>query len=191
MKRRLLNLVAGVSLVLCAALVVVWVRSYRTSQFVCRYGADDRDLQLIIATGRVNLEWSTPAAPSIVSHGVAGLRAYSFPAFDYRTHVDRAPMLGRTDIRRRFDGGGFSWFTNATDARQWWWVTVPCWALVLAASPPAIAWALGATRRWRRRLRHRRGDCPQCGYDLRATPGRCPECGAVAPRVMGEWDGAR
>ena len=27
--------------------------------------------------------------------------------------------------------------------------------------------------------RRKDGLCPECGYDLRATPGRCPECGAV------------
>jgi len=29
------------------------------------------------------------------------------------------------------------------------------------------------------RQRHSLGQCPKCGYDLRASPGRCPECGAV------------
>jgi hypothetical protein len=31
-----------------------------------------------------------------------------------------------------------------------------------------------------RQQRRVQGLCPECGYDLRATPGRCPECGAAA-----------
>ena len=60
-------------------------------------------------------------------------------------------------------------------------VAVPYWALLLAtAAPPAFS----LRARLRRRVRLRRGQCPACGYDLRASPGGCPECGpapAAAP----------
>ena len=56
------------------------------------------------------------------------------------------------------------------------WV-VPKWLVVLSFAIPAGAWAAARLARGQRR---RQGLCPQCGYDLRATPHRCPECGAEA-----------
>jgi hypothetical protein len=53
-------------------------------------------------------------------------------------------------------------------------VTAPAWAMILAF---AVLPLLRLARRLRRRPPV--GQCPTCGYDLRATPGRCPECGAV------------
>jgi hypothetical protein len=57
-------------------------------------------------------------------------------------------------------------------------VYVPHWIAATACALPPLAWfALVVPKRIRQRRRKRRGLCPACGYDLRATPERCPECG--------------
>jgi hypothetical protein len=47
------------------------------------------------------------------------------------------------------------------------------------AFPLTIPLATWLWRIYKRRRRFPSGSCPNCGYDLRATPHRCPECGAL------------
>jgi hypothetical protein len=55
-------------------------------------------------------------------------------------------------------------------------IGIPCWMLTVALG--LIPAAMAGVRVWRiGRARSQRGLCPNCGYDLRATPDRCPECG--------------
>jgi hypothetical protein len=58
-------------------------------------------------------------------------------------------------------------------------LTLPYWAPLVAGAALPLIVLRRASRQRRRRRAARRGLCPKCGYDLRATPDRCPECGAT------------
>lgn len=52
-------------------------------------------------------------------------------------------------------------------------------SLAAVLIPIGLLWrvALQARRERLRERRHENGECPGCGYDLRASAHRCPECG--------------
>jgi hypothetical protein len=56
-------------------------------------------------------------------------------------------------------------------------ITVTLWPIVTLLAIPV---GLPMVSHLQRRRRLRRGLCPYCGFDLRATADRCPECGNVA-----------
>jgi hypothetical protein len=151
MTRRLLNLVTALSLLLCVAVCVLWLRSHRVTDVVALATADTI---YQCHTGRGVFVLQATAAPGVQSGW------WIYPARDAIRH---------RNVWQRIGFYGYA----ADDIRT---VMIP-WSLLAGlalagAMPGAVTFAAA-------RLRQRDGHCPRCGYDLRATPGRCPECGTA------------
>ena len=54
------------------------------------------------------------------------------------------------------------------------YLQLPCWMITIPMLCLAPWWIW---HYWQHRRSSRKGLCPRCGYDLRASPLRCPECG--------------
>jgi hypothetical protein len=172
MKRRLLNLLTVLSLMLCVAVCVLWVRSHWTSDL---FHLRTRDRFFYASTYRGRLKAGTwlrrDHDPSSLVSGYHPFPVWHYdPIWAKRQSVPHPHLLG---FHYWPAPGG-----SIASAREF---AIPAaLPLALGAAAPA-AWL---QRRVRRRGRRRSGLCPACGYDLRATPGRCPECGTVAPETV-------
>jgi hypothetical protein len=202
MKRRLLDVLAIVSLLLCVAVGVLWARG--------RGGADEAEWKYNrwrADRGAASHEVDLSSGERI---GVAVRWAYAPPPhpahddlFYYYVSADRSGGRPRLTLRhRRYkpepDSDAFRPTDYGDGAYSGWgplrWygedrsrpadgyyarglrVGVSHWLVASPLLVPPLLWL----RRSRRTRRARKiGTCPACGYDLRATPDRCPECGAV------------
>jgi hypothetical protein len=144
-KRRLLNALAGLSLILALATGGLWGRSYSVADYVLgqlggqnEYGVRSDSGRFILHWAQRDIGWQWDSAPA---------HDYGFDWFEY----GRTRGLGRMD-----------------------YIVFPHWSLMIACTilPTLRGWQL-----LRARKRPSENLCPQCGYDLRATPQRCPECG--------------
>lgn len=176
MKRRLLNFVTALSLLACLAVTAVWVRSHWRMDDV-RLGESRFAVRVVCEDGRMIGYVSRPAAD--------GAR----PWHQVRTQIQWAlwgwytpgPVSGSlTAGPLAVAHGSFPIKAGPESAAgirgRFYLLMLPLWVVALLAAllpaqrlPPAV-------RSWSRR---RRGLCPKCAYDLRATPERCPECGAT------------
>ena len=164
-RRRVLNLLTILSLLLCAAVVVLWVRSQRVmDRWVLN--STRHYVEVNARRGGVWLLWiSTPT---------------SGPLWLTWEHESRQPL---PLVRRpyRWWHPGRLYFDHTTQSGRPGTVTrsatVPYWLLVTPMGVVSGLWVLATSRR--RRLR-RSGLCPACGYDLTGNvSGVCPECGTA------------
>jgi hypothetical protein len=162
--RRLFTITSAISLVLCLATIVLWVRSYFVFEAV-GYAFSQRGLALAYSKGALSFSYYVvefPRAARGLDRSVVG----PFTLGD-------APGWRNFAFERGVNpGSGLTWN-----------VYMPVWLpTMLFAIAPACRFFFSPHRR--RAKRQRLGLCPTCGYDLRASPDRCPECGAFATETQ-------
>ena len=205
MKRRVLNVLTVLSLLLCVAAAAIWVWSFVVVESFVWH----RRIVLAVSPG----QWVWWREDDGVVGGVRGrivVRRHRQVTADATFTLDRTRPVTAVStsefryLRRpaaygpptatswspvnhvQFAGleyEGFSYPRADPDEpppRDYYQLMIPAWMPCLAT---ALLPAWGAVRLRRgaaRRALRRRGRCEACGYDLRATPGRCPECGRLA-----------
>ena len=185
MKRRPLNLLPALSLLLCVAAGVAWVWSWERGYIVARRGVAGGTAHCTLADGRIAACYFTdPTGRDMTIPPGETWAGWQSTA----TNFWPPPWAGRL--------AGFAWAGSHPDPSavpRFWYIAVPLWLVVAATGMASIPAFIALRRRaiacelWFRALptaligsrRRRSGRCPACGYDLRATPDRCPECGAA------------
>ncbi len=188
MRRRLFTLAAAVSLVLCVAVVLEWVRGYWVCDYFLVYsypasaGLVWRNAaEVQIQGGTLTFRCTSDGSPASVSRAAGTSWQWLTGPYPDRSGSNRFtwPTAGVSAARLR------TWsYRNCvlvvsplktSGAYSNWWVIGrgPVW-------PLAVGLAILPTARLiaRRINRPRAGCCRRCGYDLTGnTSGVCPECG--------------
>jgi hypothetical protein len=192
MLRRIFAVMPILSSLLCAATIVLWVRSQTTHDRLTHYGhayarTIESDAGRIIVSREDNSDAEQIRAYTL--RLVADHRDLAYilqdPAIAHELrkadpHWEReaVPAWGSAASFRpppsRIGFGVAHGMSFGDWARGGRWFIVPHWAVVLLTAALPMVFLARFAQRLRR---NRRGFCPVCGYDLRASKDRCPECG--------------
>lgn len=168
MKHCLFNLLAGLSLLLCVATVVIWIASYlRVLQFAGTTSINTTVVNLKVTAfrGSNDLVWESGRPLSIGEKPELNLRM----RYWYLSHIGLRLVYNPTvELPDQYRGRYLS-------------IRFPSWMLALLAGVMPGFWIVR-----RRRTPIAEGLCRSCGYDLRATPERCPECGTIPTKPAKE-----
>jgi hypothetical protein len=171
--RHLVNLLAFLSLLLCAATAVLWVRSYRGCDALVRPTAPGDRVCVTSEFGVVVVELEGPVRGAVL------------PGWEYF----QSPLPRRWPVRTGLFGfeayrGGVTHFVRLPPSTLHG-LALPHWCLVLLFAALPAHWLVARRRQAVARRRAEAGLCAGCGYDLRATPVQCPECGQMPPKSRG------
>jgi hypothetical protein len=196
--RWIFNGLTVLSLVLCVATVVLWVRTryrdeglmYHSHWFMAgrwvgwtHYVTSTRGcITLFLETDTVDISHA-----DTIKHMIAERYAWrprGIHLFSERKMRDIFPAHHKSEMQRLgFEYHVQGWTRGgARDVvYRGTFISFPDW---LAIALFGVVWSPWVFI-WRRKRRRRaRGMCMSCGYDLRATPERCPECGTVVAKIM-------
>jgi hypothetical protein len=182
MLRRLFTILSTISLLLCAATVVLWVRSYAVVDDVQRITGPDRYI-LSTAGGGFALQATTDQAFQAARQGWRWQESAGQSHVDSQLHWNRS-VMAQDPSQHTYLGFWWSslWGPNSTTPTATTTLVVigPIWPLSAILAVVPTAWLVIRAKRRKATRRRIAGLCPICGYDLRATRNRCPECGAVS-----------
>jgi hypothetical protein len=186
--RHLFTVLSAVSLLLCVAVCVLWVRSYWVGDhWACNslskhqqttradYYTDEeylanRAIDGYYVVSELGVVWAQHET------GWDTFNQWHPPQF-WTSTPQFAPFEETTFLRSLH----FAYEGGAVWSDKPWIVTVPHAALAVTFAAAPAAWLVRRLLRYQRARRSARGLCAKCGYDLRASPERCPECGTPAP----------
>jgi hypothetical protein len=188
-KRRLFNLLVPTSAILCAITVCVIFRSLFITDMV-EYFTPGNTVGGVLHRSRVRVVCGRGIAFLLIMQegyattGPADMATYrgdyeAIPPWSY----NKFPPTWPTPTDHQWLGFGFS---DESYLHKTGWMIPRSRELRVPLWLPAIWFAVLPAIWLRKRRRFVPGACPNCGYDLRATPDRCPECG-MKPQVSSSF----
>jgi hypothetical protein len=188
--RHLFTFCSALSLLLCMAVCVLWVRSYWiTSAAIWRDAELVKERRIVLnyreissAYGRLAMnhtEMSWEASSEIEAGRYVAKVKQQYRAMPRLSKVSPATFNFKTGGFNVQDLKIFQYGTLPDEhPAEGWGLVLPCWLLALLTAIFPAVWLCWGYQGGIARQRLDIGLCPNCGYDLRASPKRCPECGA-------------